>query len=368
MAKKVTLAVSGKYHAFYLASELAKIDRLSALYSVHRTITPPKNVSRKQYYNRLDLALSFQLSSFIPFFKMTQLKRDRIFEKWISEKIKNVEPGILHSWTGNSHIPFSALKSSDWLKCLERSCPHNMFQYEFIRAEADCLNIEYFRDQESLKSDIEELYLSDIIVVPSQYSANSYSDPELIRKVRVNPLGANLNYRARVDKKPGLVVLMVGNNFLRKGTHYLIEAFKLIDRSDAELWIRGDVPNSYRHGITDTRVKIIPSVLPNKLLEIYQAADVFVLPSIDDGFGMAALEALALGLPVVITENVGAKDLLNAQVSITVPIRSPEALAIAILQSLEMPCQAFDEARRLLIENASWSNCANRMIEEVYTR
>ena len=44
-------------------------------------------------------------------------------------------------------------------------------------------------------------------------------------------------------------------------------------------------------------------------------ADVFVQPSIDEGFGMTVFEALSFGLPVVVTENVGANDLLNSQVS-----------------------------------------------------
>ncbi len=159
---------------------------------------------------------------------------------------------------------------------------------------------------------------------------------------------------------------MVGNYFLRKGTHYLIEAFKLIERGDAELWIRGDVPDEYRKRINDARVKIIPPVLPNKLAELYQAADVFVQPSIDEGFGMTVFEALAFGLPLVVTENVGAKDLLNNKVSITVPIRNPEALAEAILKAIEMPSAAFDKARKQLIENVSWSRCAERMFESVY--
>jgi len=243
-----------------------------------------------------------------------------------------------------------------------------MFQHEIISAEADFLNIEYFKDRASLEREIEELYLADVIVAPSQYSANSYNDSDLIKKIRVNPLGANFKYRDRKEKKSSLVVLMVGNSFLRKGTHYLIEAFKMIDRIDAELWIRGDIPDSYLKLITDKRIKIIPPVLPERLQEIYESADIFVQPSIDEGFGMTVLEALSYGLPLVVTENVGAKDLLTSEVSITVPIRNPEALARAINLASEMPSMAFDEARRKILENASWSKCAQRMLESVYVR
>jgi glycosyltransferase involved in cell wall biosynthesis len=159
---------------------------------------------------------------------------------------------------------------------------------------------------------------------------------------------------------------MVGNNFLRKGTYYLVEAFKLIDDPQAELWIRGDVPTSYRKRIQDPRVTIIPPVLPNRLKKIFQAADVFVQPSIDEGFGMTVLEALGYGLPVVVTDHVGASDLLSPQVAITVPVRSPEATAAAIEAAGRLPGSQFDAARKSIIDKNSWAACAQRMIDSVY--
>jgi glycosyltransferase involved in cell wall biosynthesis len=365
---KVTLAVSGKFHAFHLASEYARMHKLSKLYAAHRTFKPPKNLTNKQYKNRIDLAIAVYISSRLPSFGITQTKKDEIFDAWMVKNLKNEEPGILHSWNGNSYKTFNSLKNTDWLKCVERSCPFNMYQHELLSAEADFLNVEYFKDQSLLAREIEELYLADVIVAPSQYSASTYKDPELIKKVKINPLGANINYKERNARKPTFIVLMVGNYFLRKGTHYLIEAFKLIERSDAELWIRGDVPDTYSKRINDKRIKIIPPVLPDKLIELYQAADVFVQPSIDEGFGMTVFEALAFGLPLVVTENVGAKDLLNPKVSITVPIKNPEALAQAIYKAIEMPSRSFDEARKIIIDQVSWTACAQRMLESVYVR
>lgn len=365
---KVTLAVSGKFHAFHLASEYASMQKLQSLYAVHRTIKPPRNLTSKQYRNRFDLALGSYISTRLPFLNLSENKKCRIFDEWLARSLKNTQPGILHSWNGNSYQTFKSLKGAGWLKCLERSCPHNLFQHELLSEEADLLDIDYVYDKEVLGRAVEELYLADVIVAPSKYSASSYTDPELIKKVKVNPLGANLSYLDRETKKPGLVVLMVGNSFLRKGTHYLIEAFKLIERNDAELWIRGDVPDNYRARITDKRIKIIPPLLPSKLIKLYRSADVFVQPSIDEGFGMTVFEALAFGLPLVVTENVGAKDLLSPQVSITVPIRNPEAMAAAILRAVEMPCKAFDEARKVMLSNVSWSGCAQRMFESIYVR
>ena len=151
---------------------------------------------------------------------------------------------------------FRALKGEGWKLCLERSCPHNAFQDQLLRDEARRLGLNFHSDPETLEEAIEELYLADIISVPSRYSAQSYHDPILKSKLRINPLGCNiimrpLFFRSRMP----LRVLMVGNDFLRKGTHYLIEAFRLIKEPSARLKIRGGVPKEYARRIQNPRIR-----------------------------------------------------------------------------------------------------------------
>lgn len=365
--ENVSLAVAGKFHAFYLAREYAKMNRLQMLYASHRTMTAPNGLTTKQYKNRLDLAIRMRMPAFTGV-AISIEQRASMFDDWMSKQLKHQAPGILHSWNGSTHKTFRSLEGKGWLRCVERSCPHNQFQYDLLMDESDRLGLEHKQNQEALKLAIEELYLADVIIAPSTYSASSYRDAELVKKVRINFLGANVEYQPRKQKKTGFVVLMVGNEFLRKGTHYLVEAFKLLDRPDAELWIRGDVPEDYLKRIKDKRIKVISSVPQQKLIALYQSADVFVQPSIDEGFGMTVFEALALGLPVVVTENVGAKDLLTPEVSVTVPIRDPEALAKAIERAAALPSQAFDVSRKALLDKISWEKTAQRMFETVYVR
>lgn len=367
-AEKVTIAVAGKFHAFHLANEYATLGKLETLYASHRTIKPPKQLTVNQYKNRLDLALRMHFRK-IPLLGVSVDQRGHLFDEWTAKVLVNKPPAILHSWNGASYKTFKALQGKGWLRCIERSCPHNQFQYDLLAEEADRLGLTHHQDKESLKLAIEELYLADVIVAPSTYSANSYTDQDLVRKVRVNRLGANVQYKERATKHDSkFIVLMVGNQFLRKGTHYLIEAFKQIEDDNAELWIRGDVPESYLTRINDKRIKVIPPLLPDKLWALYQAADVFVQPSVDEGFGMTVFEALAFGLPLVVTENVGAKDLLTPEVSVVVPIRDPQALAKAISQAANLPSQQFDEARKKLLIQVSWRDTASRMFDTVYQR
>jgi glycosyltransferase involved in cell wall biosynthesis len=364
-SQRIDLAVAGKFHAFSLASEYAALGRLGDLYCVHRKTNPPSRVERASYHNRFDLAVWAALSRFGPA-GYTDARKMEMFDNWLLRRLAKKTPAILHSWNGNSRNTFRKLKGAGWRLCVERSCPHNQFQHNLLVEEGESIGIPHRQDMRVLEWAIEELHLADVIVAPSSYSARSYTEPELIRKVRVNPLGANVRYVERSAKTPGLKVLMVGNAFLRKGTHYLVEAFKLIDDAAAELWIRGDVPDAYRSRIRDPRVKIIPPVLPDRLRQLYEAADVFVQPSIDEGFGMTVFEALGYGLPLVVTENVGARDVLKPDVAVTVPIRDPFAIAAAIETARRLPGPDFDETRRSIIEKNSWRACAQRMIDTVY--
>ena len=55
----------------------------------------------------------------------------------------------------------------------------------------------------------------------------------------------------------------------------------------------------------------LPSVPKVQLKEYYNRADVFILPSLGDSYALVVLEAIASGLPVIVTENVGAADAIE---------------------------------------------------------
>ena len=365
--QKITLSVAGKFHAISLAKEYAKRNVLSDLYCISRKFEVPFGIPKKSYHNRIDLAWYQAIGSRIPINIYSHKTKNYIFDAWIKRSLINKEPGILHGWNGCSYETFKTINKLGWKTCVERSCPHNQVQHDLLTEEADLIGVNYIQDKEKLAKQIEELYLADTIVCPSSYSASSYTDPELIKKVKCVSLGSNFKYRERnSSKKEGLRILMVGNSFLRKGTHYLIEAMKQIDDPKAELWIRGEIPAAYRERIKDPRIKIFDAVSADRLKELYQTADVFVQPSIDEGFGMTVLEALSFGLPLVVTENVGAKDVLNNKVATVVPIRDASALANGILSVQHKADSNFDKERTHIINTYTWARCADKMIKDVY--
>jgi glycosyltransferase involved in cell wall biosynthesis len=132
-------------------------------------------------------------------------------------------------------------------------------------------------------------------------------------------------------------VLTVARLIPRKGLEHLLHAMTFLKDEPVHLTIQGGGPEGDRLqrlavslGIQD-RISFA-GFRPRHLLPgVYQAADIFVLPSLSESCGLALLEAMACGLPVVITEVGGmvehVQDGLNGFV---VPPRDPAALAAAL--------------------------------------
>ncbi len=113
------------------------------------------------------------------------------------------------------------------------------------------------------------------------------------------------------------VILYVGRIAAGKGIEHLVAA--LHELTEAHLVLVG--PDD-RHGVAETlggdRVHVVgPTDGPP--LGLYRLADVFVLPSAGESFGMAAAEAAAAGTPVVVTDRCGVADFLREGEALVVP-------------------------------------------------
>ena len=103
-----------------------------------------------------------------------------------------------------------------------------------------------------------------------------------------------------------LRVLFAGKINIRKGVPYLIKAASAFGTS-FELTLIGSVDSELRPFLKqyEGKIKILPPCTKSELRKEYQEHDVLVLPTLGDSFGFVALEAMACGLPVIVTENCG---------------------------------------------------------------
>jgi len=170
-------------------------------------------------------------------------------------------------------------------------------------------------------------------------------------KVVVNPPGVNLQFWQPAQRSNSDVahklrrVLFVGGDFRRKGGLQLLEWYKLQDPTRCEL-----------HIVTREPVASVPGVVvyhnmqPNtpRLLELYHSSDLFVLPSLGECFGIATVEAMAAGLPVIASDVGGTADIIEAgRNGFLVPSNNVEALGQAISAILN------DDGRRRAMAHQS---------------
>jgi glycosyltransferase involved in cell wall biosynthesis len=127
--------------------------------------------------------------------------------------------------------------------------------------------------------------------------------------------------------------LFVGRLIERKGIDVLLDAFREVD--GGELWIAGDGPLRplvQRAAADDAHVRLLGHVDGVQLERLYREADVLVLPSYYDVWGLVVNEAQVHGLPVIASDEVGAAaDLVDDGVNgLVVPTGSSAALARAM--------------------------------------
>jgi glycosyltransferase involved in cell wall biosynthesis len=156
-------------------------------------------------------------------------------------------------------------------------------------------------------------------------------------------------------RAPGPVVdlLAVGSVVPRKGYDILVAALAQIPDLAWRLIIAGDRERSAetaarldveiaRLGLSG-RVTFAGAVAPQRLMQLYAAADLFVLPSRFEGYGMAYAEAIAHGVPVVGTRAGAIPDTVPAGAGVLVPPDDVDALAAVLRALIESP----DERQRL---------------------
>lgn len=218
---------------------------------------------------------------------------------------------------------------------------------------------------------------ADYVLSPSSYVTQSFLArgfrPEQILK-NVYPVNLSV-FQPRRNSRPKnqpLTIINTGSLSLRKGTPYLLEAFRLIRQKhpSARLLLTRVVQDDVKPILarySDLPVEWSPPLPHPALARRLQDADVFVLPSLEEGLVRTALEAMACGLPVILTPNTGANDFVQPGVSgEVVPIRDPQAIADAVSKWAEKILSPGWQPRALLdADTVSFEHFERTFLEQL---
>jgi glycosyltransferase involved in cell wall biosynthesis len=198
----------------------------------------------------------------------------------------------------------------------------------------------------------QECALADCIVVNSQWSGHALEQVGVpAQKIKIIPLAYDTpetaltfqrRYPPAFSQHRPLRVLFLGQIILRKGIVALLDAAQQLQDQPIEFWFVGS------QAVVTAAEKTLPrnirwlgSVPRSETAQYYQQADVFVLPTLSDGFGLTQLEAQAWKLPLIVSQFCG--EVVTHQVNgLILPQVNGEAIAQALQFCLQHP-QALSE-------------------------
>jgi starch synthase len=214
-----------------------------------------------------------------------------------------------------------------------------------------------------------ELSSADLVLTPSQFVSDSLPRRPLKAPVIVVPYGMpNAEGTLRsFDRRRALKVLFVGGLDCRKGIKYVVEAVEKLGNA-ADLSIIGIPPSNIRGKLAAAlrRHRHIVSVPHHVVLEEMAKHDVLVLPSLAEGMALVVGEALAVGLPVVVTAECGVDAWVRDGVNgVFIPSRDADALAAALTGFIEEPSRIEEMSCAALRSVRKWGEYEREFVDQI---
>ncbi len=219
----------------------------------------------------------------------------------------------------------------------------------------------------------------DHIITVSQDSKReinrAFGTPMERQSVVYNGLDSGIFRPMPEVKKIKNSIIFVGNvEDRKKGVSYMLRAISLT-RNRVHLYIvDGGAPNRRfvphwidKFGIND-RVTFMGKITNEKLVELYNRSEIALSPSLYEGFGFPAAEAMACELPVIASTAGALPEVVgeHMETAMVVPPRDPQAIADAIDYLVENPDRRRaigKAARRRVLETFTWENAAREMVK-----
>ena len=313
---KFCILVKGRGWTFQLADSLCKLNNLESLVTTH----PKYHVKKyKVPSNKIKSVFSLYII-------------ERIIRQFIHPFLKKIkiyyDPNIFYDWLADTIFSLFFIKKCDFLligfgsstnkiqkKAKEKKIKTiyflntSSFSYQkIVEEEYNKLGLSklYFKEPKMLTNQINEsIKMADYIGALSSSQKQTYIDDGFDEsKMFLSYLGVDTSvfFPKKVEKNK-FVVITSGNNFVRKGIKYLIEAFNSLKLNNSELWIVGTNDKNFAKKIVKIEKNnvFLGSIDEFELPNLYNQANVFCLPTFEEGLPAVIPQAMACALPIIST-------------------------------------------------------------------
>lgn len=269
-----------------------------------------------------------------------QFLHDRCLGRWAAANVEQLEPHYCYVFTQVGLETLKWARREGVATVLDNANGHIRDYREVCHRESLrwCGGAYWGHPSPAMVERVEEEYrLADRIRVSSEWAKSSLMAMGVPgSKIHVAALPLNLQRfhlsTNRLTSDGPLRVCYVGSMNLGKGFVYLLRAIKMLGPSRVDLEMVGATGDRCcRRLLERERDGLTIKCAPGDPVPAYHRAEVLVLPSLHDGFGFVVAEAMACGLPVIVTDQCGAADLVRPGLTgWIVQAGRAEALAIAL--------------------------------------
>lgn len=336
---KVIYTAPNRAHHYRYSSSLNKANFLLVLVSGFSRLSPRAKIDELKdklyradilqtiYLISLKVRLPKTLCNYLAY--LAKIEQDLACRKFL----KDADLFLFYNGSGLSSCRHA--KKKNVITVVEAVNSHVEFQEDLLKEEYENLKLSWtpFHQSEKIRR-LKEYEEADYILLPSEFVKRSFIEKGFpVNKLIKVPFGFdNLNkieIKEVSNSKRHFTVLFVGSISVRKGLRYLIKAFNALEQPNKKLIIVG--PRDAVTGIDDMILSddiIFKGVLKEvELANEYSLADVFCLPTLEEGMALVQGEALSFGLPIITTTNSGGDELITeGQEGFIVPIRDAKAI------------------------------------------
>lgn len=349
---RIAIVVQGRFHAFDLARELiARGDHVTLFttypaWAVRRFGVEPSHVRSAWMQGGLTRALNRIPAAMVP---GREKRLHTAFGAWAERMLAGTAWDVIHCWSGVSEELLVSPRVRADRRWLMRGSAHIAEQDRLLREEEQRTGTPLERPSEwMIAREQREYELADGVIVLSSFAARSFEASGYPReRTRVLPLGVNVAaFRAgaadvaerarRIRSGEPLRVLFAGALSLRKGLWDLLAVARTCAEQAPSMRfvLAGGITGEVRPLLATAggNVEVLGRIAEQDLPGIYRRADLFLFPTIEDGFGMVLAQARAAGLPILCSSNCAGPDMIDEDVNgWVVPIRAPEAIVRHLL-------------------------------------
>ncbi|TCD28947.1 glycosyltransferase [Pedobacter psychrodurus] len=310
-------SLSNKLSAFSYLKNLIKRRQFNEL-PIHKFISRPLPELMRTFFSRLDYPLITDR-----IWEWSELS----FDNWVAKALTHDQTDVVHTYEHCALNTLVKAKAMNILSVYEQPSQHHLFftkvvqkQFELypeLRTENTDLLVNSKAVRRNKRRD-EELKIADLIICNSSFTKKTLIEGGIdAAKIEVIPLAFPVDQPHIIQEKTStgpVKFLYAGNQSIRKGSHLLYEAWKQcnFNEQEAELYLIGKMtlPEKIRRNLPG-KVIIKENIPHQELMDLYNEVDVFVLPTLADGFGMVVTEAMANGIPVIATDACCGPDLIS---------------------------------------------------------